>query len=111
MITIEGLKALGVDVETGLARCLDKEEFYLKLIDMGIKDSHFEQLGKALENKDYTEAFEQSHALKGVTGNLALGELYDLFCQLTELLRNKTETDYAPLYNQIIEMRNKIKDM
>ena len=73
MITIEGLKALGVDVETGLARCLDKEEFYLKLIDMGINDSHFEQL--------------------------------------TELLRNKTETDYAPLYNQIIEMRNKIKDM
>ncbi len=111
MITIEGLKACGVDVETGLARCLDKEDFYLNLIDMGIKDAHFEKLGEALAKKDYDEAFEQCHALKGLVGNLALEDLYQLVCQMTELLRNKTDTDYSPLYSQIMEMRNKIKNL
>ena len=111
MITIDGLRDCGVDVETGLARCLNKEDFYLKLIDMGIKDPHFEKLGEALEKKDYGEAFEQSHALKGIVGNLAMDELYKTVCEITELLRNKTDTDYTSLYNQIMDIRNKIKNM
>ena len=41
MITIEALKNAGADVETGLARCMNKEDFYLKLINMGLNDAHF----------------------------------------------------------------------
>ena len=34
MITIESLKAYGADVEEGLARCLNKEDFYLKMVNL-----------------------------------------------------------------------------
>ena len=49
MITMEVLKAFGADTSEGLDRCLGNEEFYLKMVDMGIKDDKFDALGKALD--------------------------------------------------------------
>lgn len=108
MITIEALKNAGADVETGLARCMNKEDFYLKLIYMGLNDAHFEQLGIALSNKDLDKAFEHCHALKGVIGNLAIDPLFNAISELTELLRNKSADDYNPLYQKILEIRSRL---
>ncbi|MBQ9282309.1 MAG: hypothetical protein IJ207_08950 [Treponema sp.] len=44
-MTIEKLRQLGADVNTGLARCLNKEDFYLKMVNMALSDSKFEELG------------------------------------------------------------------
>ena len=108
MMTIESLKAAGANVEEGLARCLNKEDFYLKMVNMGLNNQNFQLLGPALEAKDFDRAFELCHSLKGVIGNLSLTPLYDLICQLTEMLRSKTDTDYTDLYSQIMTLQKKL---
>ena len=108
MMTVESLRAAGANVEEGLSRCLNKEDFYLKMVKMGLTNQNFALLGTALEAKDYDKAFELCHSLKGVIGNLSLTPLYDLICQLTEMLRSKTDTDCTGLYSQIMTMQEKL---
>lgn len=108
MMTVESLKAAGANVEEGLARCLNKEDFYLKMVNMGLTNQNFQLLGSALEAKDFDRAFELCHSLKGVIGNLSLTPLYDLICTLTEILRSKTDTGCTGLYSQIMTMQKKL---
>ena len=108
MITIEELKNAGADVETGLSRCVGKEDLYLKLVNMGLNDKKFEELGTALESNDLTQAFELCHALKGAIGNLALTPLYEVLSQMTEKLRNKESADYSAMYSDILAIRTKL---
>ena len=108
MITIEALKDFGADVSEGLARCLNKEDFYLKMVNMGLQDERFETLKGVLESKNYDTAFEMAHALKGVIGNLALTPIYAPISEMTELLRSRTDTDYLPYYTQLKEQRDKL---
>ena len=107
-MTIEALKNAGVNVEEGLTRCLGKEDFYLKMVNMGLTNQNFQLLGPAIEAKDFDRAFELCHSLKGVIGNLSLTPLYDLICTLTEMLRSKTDTDCTDLYSQIMTMQKKL---
>ena len=44
MITIEELKNNGADVNTGLSRCVGKEDLYLKLVNMGLGDANLKNL-------------------------------------------------------------------
>ncbi len=108
MITIDSLREYGANVEDGLARCLNKEDFYLKMVNMGISDDRFEKLSDIIASKDYNTAFEIVHALKGVVGSLALTPLYEPISQMTELLRNKTETDYTELCEKIKSEQKKL---
>ena len=108
MITIETLKEFGADVNEGLARCLNKEDFYLKMVNMGIADPRFVTLKDVLVSKDLDAAFEQAHALKGVVGNLALTPIYDPLAEMTEMLRAKKDADYVAMYAPIKEIRDKL---
>jgi len=49
MLTIETLKEIGANTEEGLGRCLNNEDFYLRLVKMAAQDQTFEQLKAALE--------------------------------------------------------------
>ncbi len=101
MITIESLREFGADVDTGLARCLGKEDFYIKMVNLGLKDPRFVAIKAELDSKNLTAAFEMAHALKGVVGNLALTPLYEPLEKITNLLRANTDTDYSEIYEEI----------
>ena len=107
MISIEQLKNNGADVETGLSRCVGNKDLYLKLVNMGLSDKKFEELGTAITQNDLTQAFELCHALKGVIGNLALTPLFDALSQMTEKLRARENTNYSKMYSDILEIRSK----
>ena len=85
MLSIEKLKELGVSTDEGLARCLNNEQFYFRLIGKAMADESFDK-----------------HALKGVTGNLALTQLYQPISEMTELLRSRTDTDYSGYLDTIL---------
>lgn len=108
MITLDSLRNFGAHVEDGLARCLNKEDFYLKMVNLGLADERFETLSDIIAKKDYDEAFEAVHALKGLIGNLALTPLYEPINKMTELLRAKTDTDYSELCAEIKLQRDKL---
>ena len=107
-MTIEDLKAYGADTEQGLQRCMNNEAFYLRLVGMIPGDGNFGKLFAAVDSGNLEAAFEAAHALKGSAGNLALTPIYRPVCEITELLREKRETDYLPLVQGIREARDQL---
>ena len=101
MLTIESLKEYGANVEEGLKRCMDNEEFYLKMVRMLIEKNTVGALKEAIEANDLDKAFEAAPALKGVVTNLSLTPISDPAVEITELLRSRTEMDYTDLVNKI----------
>jgi len=110
-MTIGILNQYGADTAEGLARCMNNEDFYLKMVMLGLSDERFETLQPVLEAQKLDEAFEMCHALKGVFGNLALTPLYNAVSEMTELLRAHREMDYMPLYEEIIAQRDRLLAM
>ena len=108
MLTLEKIADLGIDPKEGLARCMNNEAFFFKMITMAVTNDYFETLGPALEKKDLAGAFEAAHALKGVIGNLALAPIYEPLAEMTELLRAKKEADYISMYRPIKEIRDQL---
>ncbi len=108
MNIIEKLNNYGCNTKEGLERCLNKEDFYIKLLKMSVAENKVYELKDALAIKDYDKAFAISHTLKGVYANLAITPLYNLFYTLTEDLRIRKDIDYT---NQIDEIINKFEEV
>ena len=111
MLTLDALQNWGADIAAGMNRCMNNEVFYLRMISKAMEDPSYEALKLAVESGDLSRGFEIAHALKGVTGNLALTPLDISIREITELLRNRTETDYAPLLEEIITRKNELAEL
>ena len=105
MITVEKLREWGANVEEGLARCMNNEDFYLKLVGMVLPDDQLGNLAEALAAKDLDCAFGIAHTLKGMYGNLALTPIAAPVNEMTELLRARTDTDYSALIDEAIRQK------
>ena len=99
MLTIQALQDLGVNTKDGMARCLNNEQFYFRMLTKALGDDSCEKLAAAIE------AIELAHALKGVMGNLALTPIYDPVNEMLELLRSRTQMDYSPYIKTILEKK------
>lgn len=111
MLTKEALSEYGADYATGMARCLNKEDFYFKMIKMVAANEKFESLGKNLEAKDIAAAFEDAHALKGIVGNVALTPLFAAIEEIVEPLRRGEDNDYSAQYAKIMSLKKKLDEM
>ena len=109
MLTVAMLREFGADVDTALARCMNNEAFYLRLVKMALEQPSVADLGKALESGDLDKAFEEAHKIKGVMGNLSLDPVLNPVSELTELLRHKTPGDYAGLYSVILNKTEELR--
>ena len=111
MLTVEKLKEYGADTEDGLGRCMGNEALYLRLVSTVADQPDFDRMNDSIAGGDLKSAFEAAHALKGVLGNLSLTPLYEKVCEITELLRARTETDYSPLLEEIASLREGLKNL
>ena len=111
MLTIDALRELGADVDDGLARCMNNESFYLMLVQKAVKDPNVDRLPEAIAAGDPGKAFEAAYALKGVMANLALTPIFKPVQEITELLRSRTDTDYAPLLSEISAQRDSLTQL
>lgn len=87
------LEAGGFGVEEARQRFMNSEQLWIKFLKKFKADTSFGDLVKAMEEKNATKAFEASHTLKGITGNLALTEFNRLVGEQTEYLRG-TEINF-----------------
>jgi hypothetical protein len=108
-MTIEDLNKYGANTQEGIQRCVNNEDFYLRMVNRIPGDVNFQKLYDAIEVGDLDGAFEAAHALKGSTGNLALSPIFDPVCEITELLRSRTQMDYMPLVTKIREGRDALE--
>ncbi|MBR4580705.1 MAG: Hpt domain-containing protein [Lachnospiraceae bacterium] len=111
MLTLEGLKAFGADTESGMARCINNEAFYLKMVEKSLADGSYAKLKESIEANDLDAAFEAAHALKGVLGNLALTPIFEPVSEITELLRARTQTDYGVYLEKINAKYEELKNL
>ena len=109
MITIDALKELGADVEDGLGRCLNNEDFYIRLVGMALADEKYGELRKAVEEKRMKDGFECAHALKGMLSNVSLTNLLAPILEITEGLRHEEDRDYSALLDQMDEELAKLR--
>lgn len=86
-----------IDVQTGLERTAGNEALFLRLLRKFLENDHFEALHRDIENGDLTEAEHHMHALKGVSGNLAMDGLYSLCCELDDVLKMNQRPDPAQM--------------
>ena len=98
---IDDLRGIRRERRRGLSRCLNNEEFYLKLVGSMRDEDKFDALESAIEDGRLDDAFEAAHALKGVLGNLSITPLYEPVAEITELLRARTDMDYSELMGKI----------
>lgn len=108
MLTIEKLKEYGANTDEGLKRCLNNADFYISLVTSAIPDTRIDELAAAIASKDFDNAFETAHALKGMYGNIAITPIYKPICEITELLRNRTDTDYTALLEEAAAQKQKL---
>ena len=101
MLTIDKLKELGADTESGINRCVGNEDFYLKIVGMVLNSGDFDALKEAIDNGDLDTGFEKAHALKGIVSNASLDSLLAPVVEITEHLRAREDMDYAPLVDAI----------
>jgi HPt (histidine-containing phosphotransfer) domain-containing protein len=111
MLTLEGLQAFGADTKDGMARCMNNEAFYLKMVEKSVADSSYTKLKEAIGANDLDAAFEAAHALKGVLGNLALTPILNPVSEMTELLRARTQTDYGTYLEAILTKWEELKNL
>lgn len=111
MDKLEKLKSIGCNVDEGLNRCLNNQDFYLRLLIKAMDDNKIETLKNAILNNNLKEAFEISHSLKGVYANLALTPIYNIIYELTEYLRKEEKMDYSSIINDLIIKYNDIKNI
>ncbi len=107
-MTIESLKEYGANVDEALVRCMNNEAFYLRLVNKVKADTRLGTLEQQLQDKNYDAAFETAHTLKGMYANLSLTPLTEPVSEMTELLRNRTDTDYSVLLDKAKEQFEKL---
>lgn len=109
MLTIDKLNEYGANTAEGVARCMGNEALYLRLASTVADQAEFAKLNDSIASGDLGSAFEAAHALKGVLANLSITPLYEKVCEITELLRARTDTDYSPLLSEIGSLKDELK--
>ena len=59
-----------------------------RMIAKFMSNNSYQEMIDAYDKKDYASLFPLAHSFKGVTGNLALTELYEISSAITEATRN-----------------------
>lgn len=108
MLTLDKLRDFGADVDKGLMRCMNKENFYLMLVNKSLDAIKLSELEQQINVKDFSAAFETAHAMKGMFSNLSLTPLTVPISEMTDLLRDRTDTDYTALMNEAKKQYQKL---
>lgn len=107
----EELQELGVDVREGLERVMDDEPLYETMLGMfvnRINSDPIEMTDFAVD--DAEDLIERVHILKGLTGNLAMTQLFKGYVQTLDLLRGGSVEAAGKEYERILPAQAAIAD-
>lgn len=103
-------EAYGGNYSQTMARFMNNEKMYLKLLNMFFQDENLDKLGKALKAGKHREAFEAAHTLKGVAANMGLTPFYEKVCVIVEpLRRGEDQIDYMAAYQDLLSELQRVR--
>ena len=91
-------RSLYIDMEGGMARVRNNKNLYIRMLGMFLKGTEYDDLLEQLANGVLDQAANTCHAIKGISGNLSLTQLFHCSDELTENLR-KSIADEAEIEN------------
>lgn len=97
------LENYGVDMKEIENRFLGNKEFYMECFQMFKEGKEVKNLKNALDSKNYDQAFNEAHTIKGIVGNLGLKPLFNKISPLVEALRNTEIKDIENLSDSVFE--------
>lgn len=108
MTFLEELHQLGIDIDSGVQRLLNKEELYIKMLcrfpDV-VRDC---SLAQFLKKGEIVTAQQNAHTLKGVAGNLSIIPLYEAYSKIDYKLRDGDIDGAREIYNNIFPTETNI---
>lgn len=94
--TTLSLQEAGVDIESALRRFSGNAALYERFLLKFPQDDNFEKMGPAFARGELDTVLMAAHTLKGVSGNLGMGRLYQACSDTVALLRGgESEQAYA----------------
>ncbi|MGI5963603.1 MAG: Hpt domain-containing protein [Lawsonibacter sp.] len=97
------LCAAGIDVDDALERLMGSEALLERFLKKFLEDSNYQTLCAAIREEDWDKSLSASHALKGLSGNLSMTELYRLFTQQVTQLRAGDYAEAQAMMGEITE--------
>lgn len=94
------LEGAGVNVEETLRRFMNNEMLMIKFLRKFVDDENMNKLRTLIADKYYNEVLPVAHTLKGVSGNLGLIKLYEIFSRMCQDCRNDQYEDLDGLFAQ-----------
>jgi len=85
----EEYRSAGIEYQEGVGRFVGQAKLYETFLNKFLQDPNYEELKKALQARDCEAAFQASHTLKGVSGNLSLNSLFHAIIPLVDSLRGE----------------------
>ncbi len=82
------LTEAGIEPDSAIERFMGNEGLYFKYLLRFTGDENYRRLCEAIDAGDCKSAFEASHTLKGVCGNLSLTGMEKIVRDQVEYLRN-----------------------
>lgn len=111
MSIIDELKGMGLDVSEGLERVLGDESLYEMMLGMFVDSVGDNPIRtEDFDKGDLDNLIKQIHTLKGVTGNLALGPLFDGYNQALTLLRAGKAQEAKAEYEKLVPVQSDVID-
>ena len=76
-----------VNMKEGLGRVRDNKKLFRRMLGLFLESGEFASLEEYLVQADYEKAADAAHAIKGMTGNLSLTELFRISAKMMDELR------------------------
>ncbi len=99
--TRERLEKAGIDVSDALERFMGNDMLLERYLKKFLNNPNLEVLTTAIAAGEHEAALNASHALKGVCGNLAMTELFDLLTAQVAAFRQNNWKDAVELMPEI----------
>lgn len=83
----------GYDIKGAIARFAGNADLYMMFLKKYVDDDNMSKIIAALEVENYTDAYAAAHALKGVSGNLGITDVFECSKDFLALVKGKTAED------------------
>lgn len=104
----EMLKQVGINTDSAIKRFMGNEALYIKMLRKFLADDTFASLVQAVSQRCGESALSASHTLKGISGNLSMDRLFELFSQQVVLMRADKWDEAYSMMTEINENYAKI---
>ena len=93
MLDLQGLSALGLDVEEGLAYCADDEDFYEEMLEEFVREAQagLEDLTQGYASRNWEKYALRAHSIKSTSRMIGAKELSEKARQLEQSAKTGAE--------------------